>query len=177
MGLLDTFPPFPVNTKKQSLHSRMHQSRSLLQSRSCWSVGSRRLGCRHGRNLLQKARRSRLHRGPSLGLCWREERRGSRSWGSPEQRRPLPLPSAGTPPSLPGHRCCCRGEDNPTHDEAGPQEHHAENAGGHSLRNNLKNNVNKMVDFFKYTKLGGKVDKLAKCFIMFMCCLGFFSCL
>lgn len=136
---MNSFSLLLVTTKKQIPHSQMHRSRSLLQNRSCWSGGSRRPGCRRGRSHLQQAQRSPPRHERFLELCWQGKRKGSRSWGSPEQRRPPPLPSAGRLPSLHEHRCCCHGEGSLTHDEAGPQKHYAEAAVVHKLQETFKN--------------------------------------
>lgn len=112
---------FTGKAKKQIPHSRTHRNRSPLQSQSCWSAESRRPGCRRGRRL-QRSQRSPPCPGWSLGFCWQEVKWESMSLGSPEQRTPLRHPSADTPPSLLGHRCCCHGEDNPRLGEGEPQK-------------------------------------------------------
>lgn len=108
--------------KKQIRHSRKHQSRSLPQSRSCWSEGSLRPGCRRGRSRRPAARRRPRHRAPCPGPCRPAGRRpGSRSWGIPGPRRPRLLPSAGTRPARPGRRCCCRVWGSRTRGEEAPR--------------------------------------------------------
>lgn len=115
------FVIFAGKAKKRILHSRTHRNRSPLQSQSCWSAESRRPGCRCGRSP-QRSHRSPPCPGWSPGFCWPEVKWESTSWGSPERRRPPRHPSADTPPSLLGHRCCCHGEDNPRHGEVEPQK-------------------------------------------------------
>lgn len=120
------------NTKKQILHSRRHQNRSPLRSQSCWSAESRRPGCRRGRSQRRFQRSPPCH-GQCLGFCWREVKKESMSLGSPERRRPPHRPSADTPPSLPGHRCCCRGEGSLRRGEGEPQKSYEWTATDHWL--------------------------------------------
>lgn len=130
---------FTGKAKKQILHSRTHRNQSPLQSQSCWSVESRRPGCRCGRSL-QCSQRSPLFPGWSLGFCWQEVKWESMSLGSPEQRRLPHHPSADTPPSLLGHRCCCHGEDNLRRGEGEPPRNSEFAAMNHWLfQKNLEN--------------------------------------